>query len=182
MNYEELYINGEWVSPSSKEKIQVENPATKEYFGSVPAANEEDVNRAVAAAKEAFKTWQFTPLEERIRLLTALVEELTLRIDDMAQVIVKELGCGFKFARNIHVIPYIEDIKNYLTIIHDYDFEERFDEFIILKEPVGVVGALTPWNYPLGQIIKKLSPALLTGNTHGIETKPKNSPSRLHVG
>lgn len=90
MNYEELYINGEWVSPSSKEKIQVENPATKEYFGSVPAANEEDVNRAVAAAKEAFKTWQFTPLEERIRLLTALVEELTLRIDDMAQVIVKD--------------------------------------------------------------------------------------------
>ncbi|NLI65236.1 MAG: aldehyde dehydrogenase family protein [Tissierellia bacterium] len=173
MNYEELYINGEWVSPSSKEKIQVENPATKEYFGSVPAANEEDVNRAVAAAKEAFKTWQFTPLEDRIRLLTALVEELTLRIDDMAQVIVKELGCGFKFARNIHVIPYIEDIKNYLTIIHDYDFEERFDEFIILKEPVGVVGALTPWNYPLGQIIKKLSPALLTGNTMVLKPSQK---------
>ena len=165
MNYDQLYINGEWVFPISKDKIQVENPATKEIFEAVPAANEEDVNLAVAAAKEAFKTWQFTPLGERVKLLTKLLEELTLKIDDMAEIIVKELGCGIKFAKNIHVLPYLDDIKNHLNIIGDYKFEERHEEYIIYKEPVGVVAALTPWNYPLGQIIKKLSPALLAGNT-----------------
>lgn len=165
MNYDKLYINGEWVSPKSDKKIQVENPATKEIFQSVPAANEKDVNFAVSSAKEAFKTWQFTPLEERVRLVTKLLEELNLRIDDMAEVIVKELGCGFKFAKNIHVIPYLDDIENYLKIIGDFNFEERHEDYIIYKEPIGVVAALTPWNYPLGQIIKKLSPALLAGNT-----------------
>ncbi|NLY46659.1 MAG: aldehyde dehydrogenase family protein [Tissierella sp.] len=165
MNYDKLYINGEWTASISKEKIEVENPATKETFETVPAANEEDVNLAVAAAKVAFKTWQFTSLDERIRLLTNLLDELTLRIDDMAEIIVKELGCGIQFAKNVHVLPYLADIKNYLEIIGDYKFEEKYEEYIIYKEPVGVVAALTPWNYPLGQIIKKLSPALLAGNT-----------------
>lgn len=165
MNYDKLYINGEWIAPISKEKIQVENPATEEFFETVPAANEEDVNLAVAAAKEAFKTWQFTSLEEKARLLTNLLDELTLKMDDMAEIIVKELGCGLKFAKNVHVLPYLADIKNYLEIIGSYKFEEKHEEYIIYKEPIGVVAALTPWNYPLGQIIKKLSPALLAGNT-----------------
>ncbi len=165
MTYTKLYVNGEWVHPQSKDKIQVENPAIKEIFATVPAANEEDVNLAVAAAKEAFKSWQFTPLKERSRLVNNLLDELTLKIDDLAEIIVKELGCGISFAKNIHVLPYLEDIRNHLKYIDGYNFEERYEEFIIYKEPVGVVGALTPWNYPLGQIIKKLSPALLAGNT-----------------
>lgn len=173
MNYDKLYINGEWVFPKSDEKIQVENPATKEIFQAVPAANEEDVNLAVAAAKEAFNTWQFTPLEERVSLVTKLLEELNQRVDDMAKIIVKELGCGFKFAKNFHVIPYLEDIENYLKIINDFNFEERYEDYIIYKEPVGVVAALTPWNYPLGQIIKKLSPALLAGNTMVLKPSQK---------
>ena len=165
MKYEKLYINGEWIVPISKETIQVENPATKEIFGTVPAANEEDVNLAVLAAKEAFRTWQFTSLKERVQLVTSLLDELTLRVDDMADVIVKELGCGIKFAKNIHVLPYLDDIRNHLNIIKDYNFQEEHEDYIIYKEPVGVIAALTPWNYPLGQIIKKLSPALLAGNT-----------------
>ncbi len=173
MDYDKLYINGEWVFPKSDEKIQVENPATKEIFQVVPAANEEDVNLAVAAAKEAFNTWQFTPLEERVSLVTKLLEELNQRVDDMAKIIVKELGCGFKFAKNFHVIPYLEDIENYLKIINDFNFEERYEDYIIYKEPVGVVAALTPWNYPLGQIIKKLSPALLAGNTMVLKPSQK---------
>lgn len=173
MNYDKLYINGEWVFPKSDEKIQVENPATKEIFQAVPAANEEDVNLAVAAAKEAFNTWQFTPLEERVSLVTKLLEELNELVDDMAKIIVKELGCGFKFAKNFHVIPYLEDIENYLQIINDFNFEERYEDYIIYKEPVGVVAALTPWNYPLGQIIKKLSPALLAGNTMVLKPSQK---------
>ncbi|MDR7871461.1 MAG: aldehyde dehydrogenase family protein [Tissierellaceae bacterium] len=165
MNYDKLYINGEWIDPISTEKIEVENPATKQIFQTVPAANEDDVNLAVSAAKEAFNTWQFTSLEERIKLVTKLLEELTLRIDEMAEIIVKELGCGISFAKNIHVKPYLEDIRNHLNNVENYKFEEKYEEYIIRKEPVGVVAAITPWNYPLGQIIKKLSPALLAGNT-----------------
>ena len=165
MDYGKLYINGEWISPISGQKIQVENPANKEIFQTVPAANEEDVNLAVAAAKEAFETWQFSSLEERIGLVSRLLEELKLRVDDMAEIIVKELGCGIKFAKNVHVLPYLDDIQNHLNIIGDYSFEERHQDYIIYKEAVGVVAALTPWNYPLGQIIKKLTPALLAGNT-----------------
>lgn len=165
MNYNKLYINGQWTDPISTKIIEVENPANKEIIGSVPASNEEDVNRAVAAAKEAFKTWQFSSLDERKELLENLLGELKLRVDDMAQVIVKELGCGAKFAKNSHVLPYLADIENFLNIIDNYEFQEKHEDYIITKEPVGVIGALTPWNYPLGQIIKKLSPAILGGNT-----------------
>lgn len=173
MNFDKLYINGEWVNPHSNEIIEVENPANKEIIGTVPAADEEDVNLAVAAAKEAFKTWQFSPMDERIRLINNLLNELKLRVDIMAEIIVKELGCGISFAKNSHVIPYLEDIENHLKIIGDYKFEERHDDYIIFKEPVGVIGALTPWNYPLGQIIKKLTPALLAGNTMVVKPSQK---------
>lgn len=180
MNYKKLYINGEWVDPISKEIIEVENPATKEIIGSVPASNEADVNRAVAAAKEAFKTWQFSSLEDRKSLLESLLEELKLNVDHMAEIIVKELGCGIEFAKRSHILPYLDDIQNHLNIIDDYDFVEKHEDYTIFKEPVGVVGALTPWNYPLGQIIKKLSPAILGGNT--IVLKPsQNTPLVAYI-
>lgn len=165
MNYEKIFINGEWIEPSSSEKIEVENPANKQIVGSVPACKEEDVNLAVAAAKEALKTWQFTSLEERIKLTEKLVKELRLRVDDLTDVIVKELGAPRDFAKKGHVLPYLADIENFIKVIREYPLEERFEDFIIVKEAVGVVGALTPWNYPFGQIIKKLAPALLTGCT-----------------
>ena len=165
MNFDKLYINGEWVKPHSKEIIEVENPANEEIIGSVPAADEEDVNLAVAAAKEAFKTWQFSSMDTRIELINKLLEELKQQVDLMAETIVKELGCGISFAKNSHVLPYLDDIQNHLNIIGDYEFQEKHEDYIIFKEPVGVIGALTPWNYPLGQIIKKLTPALLAGNT-----------------
>ena len=165
MNFDKLYINGEWVKPHSKEIIEVENPANKKIIGSVPAADEEDVNLAVAAAKEAFKTWQFSSMDTRIELVNKLLDELKQQVDLMAETIVKELGCGISFAKNSHVLPYLDDIENHLRIIEDYKFQEKHEDYIIFKEPVGVIGALTPWNYPLGQIIKKLTPALLAGNT-----------------
>src|SRR5699024_11158905 len=165
MSYNKIYVNGSWINPNSTDKIEVINPGNKEIIGSVPASNEKDVNMAVTAAKEAFKEWQFTSLQERVKLLTNLLHELEEIKEDMASTIVKELGCGQKFALNTHVIPYLKDMKYYLDIIPDYNFEEKYDNYIINKEPVGIVGALTPWNYPLGQIMKKLTPALLTGNT-----------------
>lgn len=165
MNYEKIYINGEWVNPSSSERIEVENPANKEIVGSVPACKEEDVNKAVKAAKDALNDWRFTPLEKRIELTEKLLSELRDNVDRLSDVIVKELGAPKDFAKNTHVIPYLDDIINFIKVIKEYEFEEKHDEYWVVKEPVGVVGALTPWNYPFGQIIKKLAPSLLTGST-----------------
>ncbi len=173
MNYEKLYIGGEWISPNSKRMIQVENPADKTIVGSVVEGNREDVYIAVKAAKEAFKTFQFSSLEERKKLLENLIPQLEKRVDILANTISKELGCGISFAKNSQVLPYIQDIKDYIQLADDYPFEEKFDDYIVRREPKGVVGALTPWNYPLGQIIKKLSPSILGGNTMVLKPSQK---------
>lgn len=165
MDYKNIFINGEWVSPISKQRVEVENPANKKIIGSVPACNEEDVNNAVKAAKAAFETWQLTSLSERIELVEKLQVELISRVDEMSETIMLELGAPIEFAKNTQVIPYLDDMENFINVAKEYDFEEKHDDFTIFKEPVGVVGALTPWNYPLGQIMKKLSPALLSGCT-----------------
>ncbi len=173
MNYEKLYIGGEWIEPISKEKIQVENPADKSILGYVPAGGEDDVNMAVAAAKEAFKTWQFSAVDERKQLLINLIPQLEKRVDQMADTISKELGCGVKFAKSMHVLPYIKDVRDYLDMVDNYPFEEKFDEYLVRREPIGIVGAITPWNYPLGQIMKKLSPSVLGGNVMVLKPSQK---------
>ncbi len=165
MNYEKIYIGGKWVDSVGHDIIEVENPANEEIIGQVPASKEEDVNMAVKCAKEAFETWRQTSLSERINLFEKLLKELENTSDEMAKVISSELGCTLKFAKNTHVVPYLEDMKYYLSLVKDYAFEKRHGDYIIRREPFGVIGALTPWNYPLGQILKKLSPALLAGNT-----------------
>lgn len=165
MDYKKIFINGEWVEPSSSETIEVENPANKEIVGSVPAGKEEDVKRAVKAAKDALEGWKNTPLEDRIKLVKDLVDELRNREDELADTIVKELGAPKRFAKGVQVVPYLRDMENFIEVIRDYQLEEKHDDFTIVKEPVGVVGALTPWNFPFGQITKKLAPAFLSGCT-----------------
>ncbi|NLK44693.1 MAG: aldehyde dehydrogenase family protein [Tissierellia bacterium] len=180
MDYTKLYINGEWVDSNSKEFIEVENPATREIIGRVPRANKADIDYAVKSAKEAFETWQYTDLSARISLMEALMEELYKRADDFADMIVKELGRGRDFALKTHTIPYIKDGENYIRIAKEYEFEKDMGDHIIRKEPIGVVAALTPWNYPLGQVTKKVIPAILTGNT--IILKPsQNTPLVAYI-
>lgn len=173
MNYEKIFINGEWVNASSSHRIEVENPANKSIIGSVPACKKADVDLAVKAAKEALTTWQFTPLEERIELTEKLLKELRSKIDYMADTIVKELGCTKDFAKNTHVVPYLNEIEDLIELIKEYPLEEKHEDYTVVKEPVGVVGALTPWNYPLGQILKKLAPALLSGCTMVLKPSQK---------
>jgi len=165
MDYTKLYINGEWVQSNSKEFIEVENPANREIIGKVPRANKADVDYAVKSAKEAFETWQYTELSTRISLMQALIHESYKRADDIAYMIVKELARGVDFALDMHTIPYIQDGENYIRIAKEYEFEKDMGDYILRKEPIGVVAALTPWNYPLGQVTKKIIPAMLTGNT-----------------
>lgn len=164
MNYEKLYINGEWIDGNRGEFIDIENPANKQIIARVPRGNEEDVNKAVASAKKAFETWQFETIEIRIKLMEKVVQGLKDNIEHMTEVIVKELGSSYKVARNIHVLPYVEEAENYIKTARNFKFEKRLEKSIVRREPVGVVGGITPWNFPLEQIIKKVIPALLAGN------------------
>ncbi|KDR95472.1 Acyl-CoA reductase [Peptoclostridium litorale DSM 5388] len=164
MKYEKLYINGEWVDGSSGEFIEIENPANKQIIARVPKGNAGDVDRAVEAAKMAFKTWQFESVEKRIELMEKVVQGLNDNAEHMTEVIVKELGSSYRVAKEVHVFPFIEEAENYVKIAKNYNFEKRLEKSIVRREPVGVVGGLTPWNFPLEQIVKKVVPALLAGN------------------
>lgn len=164
MNHEKLYINGRWTESSSREFIYIENPANKQIIAKVPRGNREDVNNAVQAAKKAFEKWQFESIEKRIELMEKVVKGLKDNAEHITDTIVKELGSSYKVAKNIHVLPFIEEADNYVKIAKSYKFEKRLEKSIIRREPVGVVGGLTPWNFPLEQIVKKVVPALLAGN------------------
>ena len=175
MYYGKIYINGKWIDSLTSDFIDVENPANKEIIGRVPACNEDDVNAGVKAAKEAFKSWQITSLDERIHYLENILIGLDNAKDEMAKIISLELGSTEKFAKHAHVMPYLEEIRNTISLARNYKFETLHEDYIVRREAIGVIGALTPWNYPLGQILKKLAPALLAGNT--IVLKPsQNTP------
>ncbi|HEY4544114.1 MAG TPA: aldehyde dehydrogenase family protein [Tissierellaceae bacterium] len=165
MQLDKIYINGSWVDSSSKLKLDIENPANMEIFAQVPRCNEEDVNKAVEAAKKSFLPWQEVSLDERIEMMERFIKNLYENTEEIANAIHLELGCSVEFAKNAHFLPYLEDIENFIDEIKHMEFIEDYEKFKVVKEPIGVVGALTPWNYPFGQITKKIAPALLAGNT-----------------
>lgn len=175
MDFKKIYIGGEWIYPNSREYLEVENPADKTIVARVPRSDEVDVERAIESARGAFEAWSTTSLEERIRIMENFIVELEKRIDIMAETVVKELGAPYDFARDTHIKSYIEDGKNFIKIARDYEFEKSYSGYTVVREPYGVVGAITPWNYPFGQITKKIFPALLAGNT--LVLKPsQNTP------
>lgn len=165
MKFEKLYISGEYVDSTSGEFIEVENPATNEIIGRVPRGNAEDVEKAALAAKEAFKTFSLTSLDERIEIMKKFAAYLKENLDEMAELITKELGSPIEFSKETHVQSQINRVEKYINIVKDYEFSRRDGGALIVKEPAGVVGCLTPWNYPLGQIIQKIVFAILAGNT-----------------
>ncbi len=173
MDFSKIYVNGQWITPDSKETIKVISPIDKTEIAEVPRANEKDVDLAVKAAKDAFKTWKHTPLEERVRLMEKAIEILKENVDPMAEVIAKELGCTLELAKGEHLEEYFGDMEFFVEFSKTFDFTKEYSTFKVVKEPVGVVAALTPWNYPFGQITRKITPALLTGNT--IVLKPSQA-------
>lgn len=180
MEVKKLYIKGQWTNSFSEEYIEVEDPANGEVLGKIPRSNEEDVNLAVEAAKDALENWQAKDLEERLSLVEKLVEELHNRKEDFADIISLELARGRKSAMEMHTFPYLKDAENYIKVARDYEFEEKDGDSLIVKEAVGIVAAFTPWNYPLGQIIKKVIPALTAGNTFILKPS-QNTPLTAYV-
>lgn len=162
---DKLFIGGKWIESSGSKMIDVINPATEEVMGRVPEGTPEDVDKAVAAAKAAFETWSQTTKEERAKYLQAIAAQLATRQEDIATTISSEVGMPLKLSRMIQAGLPLMTFGSMPAILASTEFEEQVGSSLVVKEPVGVVGCITPWNYPLHQIAAKVAPALAAGCT-----------------
>jgi aldehyde dehydrogenase (NAD+) len=161
-----IYVGGAWADSSTSATIDVVNPATEEVIDRVPAGTAADVDRAVAEARRAQPGWEATPPAERAAHLRAVLDGLTARQEDLATLIATDLGAPYQVALKVHVGTPIAVLTGILDILEAYDFAgRRCGNSLIVREPVGVVGAITPWNYPLHQVVAKVAPALAAGCT-----------------
>ncbi len=162
---DKLYIGGAWVPPTGSGTLEVVNSATEDVIGTIPEGTPEDVDRAARAASEAFPEWSQTSVDERSKLLARIQEGLSARTEEIGTLISKEVGMPLALANLVQVGLPIMSFANACQILNDFKFEEEIGSSLIVREPVGVVGAITPWNYPLHQIAAKLAPALAAGCT-----------------
>ncbi|MFB7994518.1 aldehyde dehydrogenase family protein [Streptomyces sp. NPDC056002] len=163
--HEGMYIGGEWRAAAGGDTIAVVNPADEQVIGHVPAGIAEDVDAAVFAAHEAFPAWAATPPAERAAKIAALRDVLVARKDEIAETVTAELGAPLPFSQMVHAGVPILVAGSYAELAASYAFEEKVGNSTVYAEPVGVVGAITPWNYPLHQIVAKVAPALAAGCT-----------------
>ena len=163
--YLKFYINGQWVAPTEQKTLNVENPATEQVAGKIALGSATDVDKAVKAARKAFTSWSQTSREERLHVLQRVAEEYQKRSSDLAAAITEEMGApaalanGFQVGLGIgHLMTVIENLKL-------LRFEEQRGATLIVKDPIGVCGLITPWNWPMNQITVKVFPALAVGCT-----------------
>ncbi len=162
---DKLFIGGKWVESTGSEMIEVINATTEQVMGRVPEGTTEDVDKAVAAAKAAFETWSQTTTEERAKYLQAIAAQLAMRQDDIATTISGEVGMPIKLSKMIQAGLPLMTFSSMPAILASTEFEEQVGSSLVVKEAVGVVGCITPWNYPLHQIAAKVAPALAAGCT-----------------
>ncbi|MFE1947824.1 aldehyde dehydrogenase family protein [Streptomyces massasporeus] len=160
-----MYIDGAWRPAAGQDVIEVVNPVDEQVIGTVPAGTAEDVDAAVRAARAALPGWAATPPAERAARLAALRDVLVTRADEIAETVTAELGSPLKFSQAVHAGVPIAVAGSYAELAATYAFEEKTGNSVVHHEPVGVVAAITPWNYPLHQIVAKVAPALAAGCT-----------------
>lgn len=163
--YDKLYVNGAWVASAGKSAIDVINATTEEVMGRIPEGVEADAEAAVAAAKAAFGAWSATPAAKRGEYLAAIQAGLKARADEFARTITGEVGVPFKLAQRVMVGNPLNTFGMYAKLAAEFEFEMTVGNSLIVREPVGVVGAITPWNFPLHQIALKVAAALAAGCT-----------------
>ncbi len=164
-NRDKLFIDGRWAAPSGKTAIDVINASTEAVMGRIPEGDAADVAAAVAAARRAFDGWAATPVAERAAFLKKIQEGLKARSEDIARTIAGEVGMPLKLSTMIQAGSPIGTFGMYSRMLGDFAFEEKVGHSLVLREPIGVVAAITPWNYPLHQIAAKVAPALAAGCT-----------------
>ena len=162
---DQLYINGKWVQPMGTGSIDVINPATEEIIGKIPVGSADDVDKAASAARIAFDSWAKSSIEERINILNALSNALKEKGESIAQTITAEVGTPIGYSRVAMVGTPRVVSRSYAKILENFDWEEKVRNSIICKEPIGVCAFITPWNFPLHQIIGKVAPAIAAGCT-----------------
>ncbi len=163
--YLKFYINGEWVDPIEGKTLDVMNPADATVCARISMGTEADVNRAVAAAKTAFETYGYSSREERVAVLERCVEVYKARYQDMADAIRMEMGAPKELADGEQAYCGLGHLEQALEVLRSYEFEEDLGPHRVIKEPIGVCGLITPWNWPVNQIACKVAPAIAVGCT-----------------
>jgi aldehyde dehydrogenase (NAD+) len=164
-HHHQFYIDGQWVAPAGGSLIDVINPATEEAVATIAAGGAADVDRAVAASRRAFESYSQTSREERLDFLGRIVSIYRKRTDELAEAISTEMGAPLAFARERHVPAGLGHLTRAIEVLKTYQFDETINATLITREPIGVVGLITPWNWPLNQIACKVGPALAAGCT-----------------
>jgi len=162
-NTDRIYIEGAWVPSASSETLPVINPATMEEIARIPSGVAEDVDRAVAAAVRAQESWGLSTLKERTELLQNVLAVYKRRFDDFADVMRAEIGTPVRQARDVQAFLGVAHLEKLLEVLPAYPFEEKKGTTLIMRDPIGVCGLITPWNVPINQIATKVYPALAAG-------------------
>ena len=161
----QFYIDGKWVDPTEAHDFSVVNPATEEPIATISLGRSADVDRAVAAAKRAFESYSETSPEERLKLLRRIIEVYQSRMDEMADTISQEMGAPSSLARKAQAPAGLAHLLEIVKVLEQFKFDELKGSTLMRKEPIGVCGLITPWNWPMNQIVCKVAPALAAGCT-----------------
>lgn len=163
--YLKFYIDGKWVDPVRPNTLDVDNPRTEQVSGKIAIGSSADVDVAVQAARRAFSSWSQTSREERLDVLQAMLAEYQKRAGDLADAVTEEMGAPPSLAAGPQVNLGIGHLATAIDVLKNFDFEEQHGATLVVKEPIGVCGLITPWNWPINQIAVKVYPALATGCT-----------------
>ena len=164
--YEQFYINGEWVDPAEGvNSFDVLNPANEEVIGSIAMGSAADVDKAVESASKAFDSFSQTSVEERLAILGKIVEVYQSKYDEIAETISMEMGAPLSLSKAAQAATGLGHFAQAIEILQGFEWEETKGKTLLRKEPIGVVGMITPWNWPINQISCKVAPALAAGCT-----------------
>jgi aldehyde dehydrogenase (NAD+) len=160
-----FYIDGAWVDPAAPSTLGIVNPATEETFARISLGSRPDVDRAAKAARRAFATYSVTSVEQRLSWLHKIIEGFRARLPELARMMTLEMGAPITFATQRQATVALFHFEEAARVLANYKFEERMGNGIVRREPIGVCGLITPWNWPLNQVASKVAPALATGCT-----------------
>ena len=179
-DYLQFYIDGKWVDPIVAKSAEVINPATEEVSGHISLGSAVDVDLAVAAARRAFESWSQTSVKERLDLLLSIQAEYAKRQQELGEAVTEEMGAPLSLGCGFHTGLGAGHLQTAIEVLRDFKFEEARGNTMILKEPIGVCGLITPWNWPLNQVTVKVFPALATGCT-SILKPPQLAPYSAQI-
>ena len=164
-NLDKFLINGEWVTPHGMETVPVIDPATEKPIAQLAMGNVKDVDLAVAAARKAFDNWSRTTRDERLGLLRRLLAIYDAGAEDMAELMTQEMGVAISFSRSAQIALGHAHLETAIRLLEKFPFEEQRGATMLNKEPIGVCALITPWNWPMNQLVVKVAPALAAGCT-----------------